>query len=105
MDVHAGLRAAQGKLAGVALTIGNFDGVHLGHRRLVERAIHFAKSHGTKAAALTFWPHPAKILAPTMAPPLITSRARRLEFLAEAGLDAVVEQPFDRDFASASPAD
>ena len=105
MDVFPGIDAAAGRLDGAAVTIGNFDGVHLGHRRLLERAQAHARRLSSKAVALTFWPHPARLLAPDYAPPLITSRHRRLELLAEAGCDAVVEQPFDRAFADLSPAE
>lgn len=104
MDVFPSLDAAAGALDGAALTIGNFDGLHLGHRRLVERALQDARRRGVRAAALTFWPHPARVLAPGYAPPLISTRRRRLELFAEAGLSAVVEQPFDRDFAALDPA-
>lgn len=99
MDVHQdGLAAAVGALQGTAVTIGNFDGVHLGHRRLIERAAHHAE--GARVAVVTFWPHPARVLAPTLAPTQIASRARRRELLEEAGVDVLVEQPFDRAFAS-----
>src|SRR4051812_10222969 len=105
MDVHAGLAACGDALRGAAITIGNFDGVHLGHRRLISEAERRAQALGTRAACLTFWPHPARVLAPALAPPLIASHGRKLELLAESGLDAVVEQPFDAAFASLSPED
>lgn len=89
-----------GELRGAAIAIGNFDGVHLGHRRLLEHAVADARARGAPAAALTFWPHPVRVLAPELAPRLITSRGRRRELLAESGLDAVVEQPFDAGFAA-----
>lgn len=103
MDVYASLDAAAGALTGAAVTIGNFDGVHLGHRALLGRALEAARAAGRPAVALTFWPHPVRVLAPDLAPPLICSRERRLELLAESGLDAVIEQPFDRAFASVPP--
>ncbi len=105
MDVYAGLAAAHGQLTGAAVTIGSFDGVHLGHRKLIEWAIAHGRERGTRAAALTFWPHPAQVLAPKLAPPLISNRARRIELFESAGLDAVIEQPFDKAFAAILPAD
>jgi riboflavin kinase/FMN adenylyltransferase len=105
MDVYASIAAATGRLPGSAVAIGNFDGVHVGHRQLIERAVSSARLRGARAVALTFWPHPAHVLAPDREPPLITSRARRIELLAEAGLDAVIEQPFSRDFAALTPAE
>lgn len=102
--IEQGLDAVSESLAGAALTIGNFDGVHLGHQQLVERTVKMAKELGGPTAALTFWPHPARILAPELAPPQVTSRHRRRQLLADAHVDVLVEQPFDRDFASMEPA-
>lgn len=87
-------------LRGAVVTIGNFDGVHLGHQALIRGAKSLAAELGTQAGAITFWPHPVRILAPNRAPPLISSRARRRELLAETGLDFLVEHPFTSDFAS-----
>jgi len=89
-------------LAGCAVAIGNFDGVHLGHRRLFDLARAKAAAGGAPAVALTFEPHPARVLRPQLAPPLLTPLPRKLELLAGAGLDAVVVQPFDLDYARAS---
>jgi riboflavin kinase/FMN adenylyltransferase len=90
-------------LAGAVVTIGNFDGLHLGHRRLVERTLATARDRGVAAAALTFRPHPTRILAPAMAPPLITTAEQRRALFAETGLDALIEQPFNADFAGLAP--
>jgi riboflavin kinase/FMN adenylyltransferase len=90
--------------AGAAIAIGNFDGVHAGHRALLARAHELAEAHGALAVALTFDPHPSALLAPGGAPPRITSMARRLELFAAAGVDAVVVEPFTRELAGI-PAD
>jgi riboflavin kinase/FMN adenylyltransferase len=76
-------------LAGVALALGNFDGVHLGHRALFRRAA----EHG-RPGALTFEPHPGKVLQPELAPRLITPLPRKLQLLEAAGLDVTVVLPF-----------
>jgi len=91
--------AASGALRGGAVTIGNMDGVHLGHRRLVE----VARGLAPVAGVLTFDPHPVKVLRPERAPPLLTPLARKLELLGGLGLAATVVQPFDRAYA-ATPA-
>jgi riboflavin kinase/FMN adenylyltransferase len=81
-------------LAGVALALGNFDGVHLGHRALFKEAA----GHG-RPGALTFEPHPGKVLQPELAPRLITPLPRKLQLMEAAGLDVVVVLPFTLDFA------
>ena len=88
---------------GAAVAIGNFDGVHVGHRALIRRARELADAHGAIAAALTFDPHPSAVLAPTGGPPMLTSLARRIELLGEAGADAVVVEPFTRELAGLAP--
>jgi riboflavin kinase/FMN adenylyltransferase len=105
MDVYAGMAAAAGRFHNAAVTIGNFDGVHLGHRQLINQVRARARELGGPAVALTFWPHPARVLAPALAPRLISSRQRRRELLEAAGIEALIEQPFDRDFAAETPAE
>jgi riboflavin kinase/FMN adenylyltransferase len=83
-----------------ALAIGNFDGVHLGHQALFKAA----QTAGGPLAALTFEPHPARVLAPQYAPPLICEHPRKLELLAAQGVTDLVEQPFDAAFAGTPPA-
>jgi riboflavin kinase/FMN adenylyltransferase len=84
------------------VAIGNFDGVHRGHAHIFAEARRRAHAHGGEAVVLTFDPHPAKVLAPAFAPPLITPLARKLELIALSGMDAVVVEPFDRNFAAHS---
>jgi riboflavin kinase/FMN adenylyltransferase len=88
---------------GAAIAIGNFDGVHLGHRALIARARELAAARDALAVAMTFDPHPSTLLAPARAPQLLTSIERRIELLAEAGVDAVVVEPFTRELAGVSP--
>lgn len=96
-DPTLGWRAA-------AVAIGNFDGVHVGHRALIARARELAGDHATAAVALTFDPHPSTLVAPTGGPPMISTLERRLELLGAAGLDATVVEPFTRELAALDPA-
>jgi riboflavin kinase/FMN adenylyltransferase len=95
--------AASGALHGGAVAIGNFDGVHLGHRALLARARALAGGRGAAVGVLTFEPHPVRVLRPQLAPPLLTSLPRKLELLEAAGVEATVVQPFDLAYA-ATPA-
>ena len=92
--------AEAGALRGAAVALGNFDGVHLGHQALVREAAR----HG-RPAAVTFQPHPGKVLQPVLAPKLITLLPRKLELLEAAGAGAVVVQPFTSDYARTTPAE
>jgi riboflavin kinase/FMN adenylyltransferase len=86
-----------------AVALGNFDGLHLGHRAIVERTLARAHGRGVDAIVFTFWPHPVAVLAPARAPTMITSLARRLALLRELGIGGVVAQRFTRSFAALSP--
>ena len=97
--VHGHRRATW---SGAAVAIGNFDGVHAGHRALAARALELAHAADLQAVGLTFEPHPAGVVGQG-APPRLTSVARKLELLAATGLDAVVVEPFTRELAGLAP--
>jgi riboflavin kinase / FMN adenylyltransferase len=86
-----------------AVTIGNFDGVHHGHREILRRLRTLADAHGWKASALTFDPHPTRIVAPERTPKLMTAPARRAQWMGEAGVDQVLILPFDAEIARLTP--
>lgn len=77
------------------VTVGNFDGVHRGHRMVIESVLQRARELHARAVAVTFDPHPAHVLAPDARVPLITPTAQKLELLADTGLDSVLVLPFD----------
>jgi riboflavin kinase / FMN adenylyltransferase len=86
-----------------AITIGNFDGVHAGHRKILGRVAALAREEGWKAAALTFDPHPAKLLSPAGAPRLLTTLDRRTRIMLEQGIDEILILPFTREVAALTP--
>jgi riboflavin kinase / FMN adenylyltransferase len=88
-----------------AVAIGNFDGVHLGHARIVARVIKKARELGGPALVFTFDPHPVRILRPAEAPPPLTWTDRKAELLAALGIDAVIAYPTDEELLSLSPAE
>ena len=85
------------------MAIGNFDGVHVGHRALIRRARELADAQDARCVALTFDPHPSALVSPRGAPPMVTSLARRCELLGDAGAEVVVVEPFTRELASCAP--
>jgi riboflavin kinase / FMN adenylyltransferase len=87
------------------VTVGNFDGVHLAHQQLLKQVIDRAKSSQSQAVAITFEPHPIKLLAPDRAPKVLTTLERRARLIGNLGIDAVVVLPFTRELAHLSPSD
>jgi riboflavin kinase/FMN adenylyltransferase len=79
--------------------VGNFDGVHLGHREILEAAAAEARSAGARAVAVTFDPHPEQFLRPAQAPRLLTPLPERLRLLSGTGIDAVLVLAFDAALA------
>jgi len=82
------------------LTLGNFDGVHIGHQAILRRLVATAHSTGGTAVVLTFQPHPAAVLAPAHAPRLITDWRTRINLIAAMGVDVIIGQHFTLAFAS-----
>lgn len=103
MKIFRSSTEARGQLRCPAVAIGNFDGVHLGHQALFARVAELSREEGCEKVALTFDPHPARLFNPELAPDLLTTEAQKLALLEAHGLDAVVIERFDSDFASLSP--
>ncbi|MEK7772019.1 MAG: bifunctional riboflavin kinase/FAD synthetase, partial [Pseudomonadota bacterium] len=87
----------------VALTIGNFDGVHLGHQAMLSRLKDAAHRLGLPACVMTFEPHPREFFAPDQAPTRLTSLREKLQLLAQSEVDCVHVCRFNYDFARISP--
>jgi len=83
-----------------AATIGNFDGVHRGHQAIFTRVLERARALGGTSVAITFEPHPLKVLAPGRAPDLIATPRQKLAFIEAAGIDAVLNLHFDAALAA-----
>jgi riboflavin kinase/FMN adenylyltransferase len=98
--VYRSLAEIPADLCPIVAAIGNFDGVHLGHRELLSSAVQEARERGARALAITFDPHPEQFLRPEVAPKLLTPIPDRLRLLVAAGVDAVLVLPFDAALAS-----
>jgi len=92
-------------LRGGAVSIGNFDGVHRGHARLVEQLKAAAREIAGPAIVFTFDPHPVRILRPKMAPPPLTWTDRKADLLGELGVDAMVAYPTDEELLALNPSE
>ena len=88
---------------GSVAALGTFDGMHLGHRKLIETAVSLARQAHVPALALTFDRHPLSLIRPEAVPAPLLSRAGRAEILSSLGLDVLVEQPFTVEFAAQEP--
>jgi riboflavin kinase/FMN adenylyltransferase len=86
-----------------AVAIGNFDGVHRGHARIVERLIAKAREVDGPAIVFTFDPHPVRLLRPAEAPPPLTWTDRKMELLVELGVDSMIAYPTDQALLDLSP--
>ena len=90
-------------LRGGALTIGNFDGVHRGHARIVEQLRQLAKRTEGPAIVLTFEPHPVRLLRPEQEPPPLTWIERKAELLTALGVEATIAYPTDERLLNLTP--
>src|SRR5688572_23679014 len=100
MEVVHGTASLARRLNQPVCAIGNFDGVHVGHQRLFATARERATARDGESVVMTFDPHPAKVLAPELAPPLIYPAGRKLELIAACGIDVCVVEPFTHELAS-----
>ncbi len=97
---HIGERNLE--LAGSVVTLGNFDGIHLGHQALIGGAVSDARRLSVPSIVLTFEPHPLKVLAPQRAPKLLLAHKDKIQLLQKLAVDIVAVQPFDLTFAGIS---
>lgn len=105
MQVFRSLAGIPAGFGPSVVTVGNFDGVHIGHRAIMLRVAGIARERGLVPVALTFDPHPARMLAPERAPAMLMTVEQRLRTLEALGIGATVVIPFSADFARLSPAE
>ncbi|GFO57149.1 riboflavin biosynthesis protein [Geomonas sp. Red276] len=100
MIIFRNLSEVKEKLRHPAVTIGNFDGVHLGHREIFRRLTEKARAQGGVSVVITFTPHPMQVVSPGTGVKLITTTTEKEALIAAAGIDYLLEIPFDWNFAS-----
>ena len=102
MRVHNNLAKISSPFPNAVVTIGNFDGVHLGHQALFHEVIEKADAIGGTSVAITFEPHPIRVLKGNGDPPLLTRFEQKVELIARSGITELVCIPFTPEFASIS---
>lgn len=90
MDIIESINTVQSGYNGCAVTIGNFDGVHLGHQEIIRQLCLAAKEKNTKSVAITFYPHPVVVLHPEKSPGMLTPLKLKKELLKKCGLDCLI---------------
>ncbi len=85
------------------VTIGNFDGIHLGHQKLIEECLRIAKNQNLKTVVLSFYPHPRKILDDAFEFNTVLTQGEKVDFLVNAGIDYFRKKPIDLEFLGFSP--
>lgn len=103
MHIYRSVEEARGRFGPCALSIGNFDGVHRGHQALFAKVREAASAQGWRPSALTFSPHPTRVVAPHRAPKLLSTVEQRCEWMRQAGMEQVLVMPFDKDVAALTP--
>ncbi len=88
---------------GTCVTIGNFDGVHKGHQKLIDRVLHKARAQGLLATVVSFCPHPLHVLVGPKTPPFITLRDHKLDIIESLGVDITLLLNFTRQMAALDP--
>lgn len=105
MRVFEDVRECAEHFPNVVLTIGSFDGLHLGHRRIIETVVRDARAMNGTAALMTLRPHPRQYFSPASAPNILTGDVKKEQLLAEAGIDVLYVLPFNAEVANLDRAD
>jgi len=100
MDVFNDISEIKQTFNNPVVTIGNFDGVHKGHQAIFHQVIEKAESINGTSVAITFKPHPVKVLKKNDPPPLITLHEQKVELITKTGMDVLISIPFNKEFAA-----
>jgi len=103
MRIYAGSDAVDESGRGCVLTLGNFDGLHLGHRALIDAVLIRSRELGARASLYTFDPHPRRVLDPGHAPPQLMTWDQLAAALESSRISSVIREPFTAEFAALSP--
>ncbi len=103
MRVVRGSAALGAPLVRPVVTVGSFDGIHLGHRSILDTVVTRARARQGTATVVTFDPHPRRVLQPDRAPRLLSTPEQRLERIAACGIDVTIVEPFTPEFAKTPP--
>jgi len=105
MRIVRGLKSFTERFPNPVLTLGNFDGVHLGHQAIFSKVVARAGEIGGNSIAFTFEPHPLKVIAPERSPRLLNTFHGKMKLIAASGIDVVICANFTRAFADQNPED
>ena len=105
MKIVRGTKNISGPFTYPVVTLGNFDGVHVGHQILFKKAAEIASEKKGTSIAFTFEPHPLKVIAPEKVPPLLTHFHKKMELIEACNIDSVICADFTRQFADQRPRD
>jgi riboflavin kinase/FMN adenylyltransferase len=102
MDIYQGLDNID-NYHNIVVALGNFDGVHLGHRQLIRRTIEIAKKYNGTPAVYTFDPHPLKVIKPDLCPPMLLTKEEKIRLFSELGIKVLIIAPFTQEVSGISP--
>lgn len=105
MQIVQGLDQLKRQFPYPVVTLGNYDGVHLGHQKIFSQVIETARRQSGTAIIFTFDPHPLMVLSPSSCPPLLNTYRRKMELFESYGIDVVITAKFTRAFAATPPED
>jgi len=105
MEIYTEITDLRQRFPKIAVVLGTFDGVHLGHRQIISRAVELAKSINGKSVVFTFSNHPLSVVAPDRCPLQIGSQESKAALIEDIGVDVLLTIPFTPEFAKLSPED